>query len=98
MKENPKYWQNYYKDGSEIDMKYSLLDRTRYYLPDDRVKKAKEKLFENFKNKKLNLGVISQYFPDLFWDVLSGKTKPYGTNLVKAKVCKSIQRYIDATS
>jgi len=79
-------------------MKYSLLDRIRYYLPDDNVNKAKERLLGNFKDEKLSLGMISQYFPELFWDVLSGKIKPYGVELLKAKVHKSIQRYIDATS
>lgn len=78
MLKEPKYWKRHYQ-GSESTLalmrKYSLSDRSRYYMEDAKVKEAERKLFANLQGIALPLGVIAQFFPRQCSEVISGSLK-----------------------
>ncbi len=92
MRNDPSRWRAYY-EGTDLELKYSLLDRIRYYWSVDEVAKAKERLLENFRGLEIPSGLVSQYFPDLFEDVLVGRLRPTAEDLIRWKIFKSLDRY-----
>jgi D-tagatose-1,6-bisphosphate aldolase subunit GatZ/KbaZ len=96
MKEEPKYWKDYYDD--EIWMKYSFLDRIRYYWDFDEVREALEKLIDNLKSVDIPLPMISQYFEEQFWKILNGKLSKDPVELILDRIGSSIRRYIEVVS
>ena len=75
MVKNPKYWIKYYFGNDlekQIDRKYSLSDRSRYYMALPRVEEAIDKLFENLKDVNIPMGMLKQYMP-----IYIQKTKKY---------------------
>ena len=68
MKESPKYWQKYYFDNTDVELPYSLLDRSRYYLGDPRVDRSIKNLFNNLQapGPIAPAGLIRYYFPEQF--------------------------------
>lgn len=75
MLRNPKYWNRHYQ-GSEpalaLMRKYSLSDRSRYYMEEPEIKEAERKLFANLQGITLPLGLIAQFFPRQYREVVSG--------------------------
>lgn len=100
MLENPNYWNKYYF-GSELEQKmsrsFSLSDRIRYYWSMPVINDTVEKLFNNFKDREINLPLLSQYFPDLLHLVRSGELKPTALNLTLGKIEKVLEDYSQAT-
>jgi len=82
---SPKYWKKYYP-GSEKEQeykrKYSFSDRSRYYWPDASLSDAKEKLFSNLKSEGISLSLLSQYLPNQYTSVRSGKINAVPEELV----------------
>lgn len=75
MLENPKNWAKYYKGtDKEIALKraYSYSDRSRYYMGDERINAAMEKLFANLKGADIPMGMLHQYMPVQYVGVRDG--------------------------
>ncbi|MFV0321944.1 MAG: D-tagatose-bisphosphate aldolase, class II, non-catalytic subunit [Alphaproteobacteria bacterium] len=98
MLKNPKNWQKYYEGSSDQQLfarKFSLSDRIRYYWNFNEVEQALERLFKNL-DQPIALPLISQYFPDIYWDIRTGKVKADGKSLVLAKIMGVCQQYQQA--
>ncbi len=98
MEKNPKSWEKYYGENEKVFWKYSLLDRIRYYWGVEELREALGKLFDVFDGVEVPLGLISQYFPEVFYSVLEGDVKPYALDLVEAKIQDSVKKYLKAVS
>ena len=76
MNAEPKYWKSYYC-GTEEEIAYkkiySYSDRCRYYLPDEQVNRAVEKLLSNLADVQLPAALVSQYFPTQYQRMMSGE-------------------------
>ena len=68
MRASPKNWQKYYFDNTDVELPYSLLDRSRYYLGDPRVSRSIKNLFNNLQTSGpiAPAGLIRYYFPEQF--------------------------------
>jgi len=73
---DPGRWNSYY-EGSEdikrIQRRYSYSDRLRYYLPDEEIVNATDKLLANLSAVEIPLPLISQYFPNQYDRVVRGE-------------------------
>lgn len=69
MMTNPQNWIKHYH-GSEqqklLARKYSLSDRSRYYMNNPAVEAAIDKLFQNLRSCKPYPGLLHQYLPDIY--------------------------------
>lgn len=96
MLEHPEQWEKYYS-GSELDKKieraYSLSDRCRYYVANERVNDAIEKLFENIDSHEIPLGLLHQYMPLQYIKVMNGSLKCKGKELVKDSIVTIVDDY-----
>lgn len=96
MVENPKDWEKYYhgdEDQKKLLRKYSFSDRCRYYFHDERLEKAQEKLFNNFKDVEIPLVMLHQYMPLQYIKVRDGSLKNDPRELVKDYVVNIIDDY-----
>ncbi|EAV1661745.1 tagatose-bisphosphate aldolase subunit GatZ [Klebsiella variicola] len=78
MLDEPQYWKDYYSktfSRAAIDRHYSLSDRVRYYWPHSDINHAVEKMLDNLSQVEIPLGMISQFFPEQFQNILSGQTE-----------------------
>ncbi|XMB87105.1 class II D-tagatose-bisphosphate aldolase, non-catalytic subunit [Mycoplasmatota bacterium WC44] len=66
MLNNPKHWQKHYDGDIEYKCKFSLLDRCRYYLENESVKSATNKLLSNLESSKISLTLLSQFMPNQY--------------------------------
>lgn len=100
MLENPKNWAKHYH-GNEDELwfkrKFSFSDRSRYYMPEEKVQKAMEKMFSNLEMEGVNLAVLSQFMPIQYTKVREGKLKADPKELVKDRVKNTIDEYLYAT-
>lgn len=77
MKEDPKYWLEYYrKDEVEFDLKYSLFDRQRYYWSNQRVNESLECLLRNLRAQEIPQSLISQFLPEQYKKIRLGILDP----------------------
>lgn len=98
MKNNPRYWENYYLGDSKrisISLQFSLLNRSRYYFSDPQLQIKVEKLLENLK-QKIHPGLIRMYFPQLFyktdWRLLTAE------DLIDQSISEELANYDFAVS
>lgn len=66
MLKNPGYWQKHYHgtvDELALKRKYSYSDRARYYLPNEEVDAAINKLMKNLSEVEIPETLLSQYLP-----------------------------------
>ena len=76
MNGDKQFWEKYYSGSTEeIEYKkfYSYSDRCRYYLPNEKVQKAMDKLIQNL--PKIPPALLSQYFPNQYRLYMEGKLK-----------------------
>ncbi len=98
MLKNPKYWINHYKgDEKEISFKraYSFSDRIRYYLNNERVKGAINKLFANL--NEIPLSLLSQYMPIQYQKIREGSLAINPEDLVLDRIINTIDDYLYAS-
>ena len=89
MMANTKYWKKYYpgNDAQQAFKRaFSFSDRSRYYWPDDKLRKAKDKLFSNLRKQPVPLSLLSQYLPEEYCRVREGKVKNDPEALVASKI------------
>ena len=85
MVDNPKYWQKYYPGSEkekEYKRKYSFSDRSRYYWPDSSLDEAKQVLFSNLEKEGISLSLLSQYLPNQYTSVRSGRIKSTADDII----------------
>lgn len=101
MQEDDTYWKKYYRGNSRtkrLKRRYSLSDRSRYYLNDDRVQKSIEKLFENIDSNRIPKGLLRQFMPREYFKVREGKMPCEARELVKEHIISAvIEQYNYAT-
>jgi len=96
MLENPGYWQKHYS-GNEAELvlkrKYSFSDRSRYYMPNEKVVVALDQLFENLKDG-VPLNLLSQFMPIEYTLVRENKVVNKPLELVKSRIKYTIDEYL----
>jgi D-tagatose-1,6-bisphosphate aldolase subunit GatZ/KbaZ len=98
---NPQFWKKYYSDDSQVQFiqrRYSLLDRSRYYLNTPDVDKAIRVLISNLSEKEIPLSLVSQYFPDQVEKIREGYIESNPLGLINGRVEDIINRYVVACS
>jgi len=73
---DPGRWDSYYEgddDTKRIARRYSYSDRLRYYLPDNEIAEAQEKLLDNLSATAIPLPLISQYLPLQYDRIMRGE-------------------------
>ncbi len=97
---NPKDWQKHYHGDEHkllLARKYSFSDRCRYYLPQQTVSTAIERLFTNLADVEIPLSMLSQFMPMQYTKVRSGELANQPRELVKDRVVNCIDEYLSAT-
>ena len=96
MLENPSNWNKHYS-GTEQELalarKYSFSDRARYYIGDQRVKDAIDKLYRNLNGCKMPVNIIHMYMPRQAALILEGELKPIPEDLVENAVMQVLLDY-----
>jgi len=96
----PGNWIKHYH-GSEKELrlkrKYSLLDRSRYYLSDEAVKNGIEKLVRSINSNHIPETLISQYLPTAYFRLRGAGAQLSAENLIKARIKDCIEDYLFAT-
>jgi len=99
MQLKPIHWEKYYQgDGFTqlLARKYSYSDRSRYYWAEPEVKTAIQTLFENLNQNPPPLTLISQFFPDQYWQIREGLLENKPEALVSARIRRVLQDYANA--
>lgn len=100
MLKNPKNWAKHYHGNDDelwFKRKFSFSDRSRYYMPDENVQKAMEKMFDNLNKEGINLAALSQFMPIQYTKVREGKLEAKPEELVKDRVKNTIDEYLYAS-
>lgn len=101
MVDQPKQWKKHYHGTPgqlKLKRKYSLSDRSRYYMSRPEISDAMDKLFHNLKNVEFPLGMVHQYMPMSYAKVRDGKLKATAMELVKDYVVNVAEDYDYAVS
>ena len=96
---NPRHWEKYYSGSArekKLKRKFSYLDRSRYYWPDEGLREAKEKLYSNLRKTGIPLALISQYLPNQYLQVRQGRINCDPEALVFSKIREVLGIYSDA--
>jgi D-tagatose-1,6-bisphosphate aldolase subunit GatZ/KbaZ len=99
MRDNPVHWQSYYSSAPkdvQLSLKYSLLDRSRYYWQVPMVKEAVEFLIRNLRRIKIPPALISQYLPRHHMQIREGRLTPDPEDLIDASIRMTLQDYSKA--
>ena len=100
MLQNPSNWAKHYH-GSGIKLrlarKYSLSDRSRYYLPDSNVKDSIQRLLNNLNSTNIPLTLISEFMPMQYNKIRKGELSNNPESLLKDRVVDCIDDYMYAT-
>lgn len=94
MLRNPRDWQDYYHargDRLKLKRRFSLSDRSRYYLPVSEVNESIIRLITNLENETIPLTLLSQYMPIQYKKVRNGEIE----NKVKYLIIDRIINYLD---
>jgi D-tagatose-1,6-bisphosphate aldolase subunit GatZ/KbaZ len=99
MIENPQNWVKHYHGDERkksLARKYSYSDRIRYYLPQQEVKLAMEKMIKNLRSVGIPLNILSQYLPIQYIKVRNGELNNDPESLVKDRIINTIDDYYHA--
>ena len=99
MIKNPAQWSKHYSGTGykvKLERKYSLSDRCRYYMPDEDVEFALNKMLDNLSNAEIPLTVLSQYMHNQYKKVREGDLKLNAYDLLKDIIGEYIEDYIYA--
>lgn len=99
MNEVPNNWKNYYS-GSDRELfiarSYSFSDRIRYYIPNQNVQNAIEKLLKNLSAVDIPLSLISQYAPVQYNNIRKGKIEKNAEAILIDRIDNVLDDYIFA--
>ena len=99
MIKDSKDWINHYSGNEskiKLDRKYSLSDRSRYYMPKEEVMFVLEKLINNLSNIEIPITLISQFMHEQYKKVRDGLLEPKVKALLKDRIGEYIDDYIYA--
>lgn len=100
MLEEPKNWAKHYH-GNENELwfkrKFSFSDRSRYYMPDARVAKAKDTMIQNLREVGIPLSVLSQFMPMQYTKVREGELKNDPEALIRDRIDYTLSEYCYAS-
>lgn len=99
MAANPSYWQSHYSGTSseeKFKRKFSYLDRSRYFWPDESLRDARQKLFSNLRKFGVPPALISQYMPNQYYQVRQGHIGCDPEELVLSKIRDVLRIYSTA--
>ena len=71
-----RQWEKHYVGSGrkvKLERKYSLSDRCRYYMPNEEVDFALNKMLDNLSKVDMPLPLISQYLPNQYRLIREGK-------------------------
>ena len=96
MLKNPVHWKKHYT-GSEWELsfarKYSLFDRSRYYLGDEDVIASMRTLIENLRSVNLPLPLMSQFFPVQYAKIRRKKLDKDPESLIRDRIREVLADY-----
>ncbi len=96
MLKSPGNWQKHYH-GSMDELigkrKYSLSDRARYYLPNEQVDAAINRLIDNLSKEDISIALLSQYMPIQYTKVREGNLNNDPVSLLKDRVVNCMDEY-----
>lgn len=95
----PGYWQDYYHGdplAQRTARRYSYSDRLRYYWPDPEIDAARKTLLRNLGRVGIPLPLISQFLPDQYERIRSGRLDADPESLVVDRVRDSLRPYARA--
>ncbi len=96
MLEEPKHWQKHYPGNSAqqaFSRAFSYSDRSRYYWPQPKVRKALEQLQRNLEASPLPLSLLSQFMPRQYERVRSGAIASTPRALILDKIMEVTGTY-----
>jgi D-tagatose-1,6-bisphosphate aldolase subunit GatZ/KbaZ len=93
---DPNHWKSYYH-GDEAALqfarKYSYSDRSRYYWPQPAVQQALQQLLGNLTKYPAPLSLLSQYLPQQWEQIRSGKLPNDPVQLIHSRILEVIDNY-----
>ena len=93
---NPKNWQKHYH-GTEEEIafarKYSYSDRARYYIGEEKVQNAIDKLLANLEETGIPMSILHQYMPKQYDRIVAGKLENKPVELIKDGVALYMEDY-----
>lgn len=99
MVKNPENWIKHYSGTPEkikFARLYSLSDRCRYYMPNELVEYAFDKMIDNLEKEQIPIALISQYMHNQYKKVRDRELKPKALDLLKDFIGEYIDDYIYA--
>lgn len=100
MMDDPKNWQKHYHGNADelwFKRKFSFSDRSRYYMPVESVKAAKDKLIANLRKYGISLAVLSQFMPIQYTKVHCNELENDPEALIKDRIKNTIDEYLYAS-
>jgi D-tagatose-1,6-bisphosphate aldolase subunit GatZ/KbaZ len=91
-----KHWKKYYHGSSQekaYARRFSLSDRSRYYLEDEGIRASIARLIANVNAAELPFGLTSQYFPEQKERILTAKKTVTAEMLIKERIKDVIKTY-----
>lgn len=93
---NPKNWQKHYH-GTEEEIafarKYSYSDRARYYIGEEKVQNAIDKLLVNLEETGIPMSILHQYLPKQYDKIVVGELENKPVELIKDGVALYMEDY-----
>ncbi len=96
MKEDPAHWKGHYiGDATQVafSLRFSLLDRARYYWGTPGVERALGELVRNLSAGPIPLSLLSQYLPGQYDRIRAGLLDNEPRAIIRDRVRKVIQGY-----
>lgn len=92
----PGYWEKHYHGSMDeliLKRRYSLSDRSRYYLPNPKVEHAIERLINNLNSTEIPIVLLSQYMPIQYTKVRAGILNNDPLSLIKDRIVNCLDEY-----
>ncbi len=96
---HPENWERHYHgdpDALRLARSYSLSDRARYYLGNETIQAAIDRLMQNMARVQIPQGLLRQYFPTIAERVMTGDMEASPTALIERVIMETADRYISA--
>ncbi len=100
MTANPTHWQRHHRGTAAriaLARRYAFSDRIRYYWPQENVRRAVNRLFENLREWQIPVTLISQYLPEGYRAVRHNAIENTPDALAFCKIDRVLSDYAFAT-
>ena len=97
---DPSNWEKHYHgDEKELHLarKYSYSNRIRYYMGDEKIVAATEKLFANLRKHEIPMNMLHQFMPIQYQLIVDGELTNDPEDLVRAQIDEVLKIYEAAT-